>query len=187
MKLKSLFLALTALALVACDKTVTVKNGEVPADLLPLAQNLVGSYQGQFDGLSNGLDFSLDGNKLVVKARADLLGRNCATAVGALKSLTVESKDKSAVAITGATFELNPGSCREIEGRELDLSRVGSAAGTIAFHAEVFAGYRTEVERIPGYVACSVDRWGRQYCWQEPDRYRYYQVAQYLNGHFEKN
>jgi hypothetical protein len=66
MKTKLLSIALLTLVLSACDKVVEIKDGQLPADLVPFAQTLTGTYLGNFSRSANELKVALDGNRLSV-------------------------------------------------------------------------------------------------------------------------
>lgn len=188
MKLKSLYIAVLALGLVACDKTTQIQNGQVPAALMPLAQNLTGNYEGSFDGIANTLTVSLVGDRMVMSPRFDLLGANCASTVGNLQSVTLATKDKQVTAIKSADFALNPGNCaRSTAARNFTITNSVGRDGSMQMNVEMLVGYHWERYWEPGRVECTYNRRGESYCWQTPGYERSWQVADYATGSFTKH
>jgi hypothetical protein len=186
MKTKFFGLCLMALSLTACDKSVEIKNGELPAELVPYAQELTGTYEGKFNGVPNALTVTLVGNRLSATPAADLIGSTCASSLGDLTRVSYSAKNKETVRLTNASFAFNAGACgAAVEGRELEARGVKSRAG-VKLEISLLAGYRQETRIEPGQTVCHTDRNGRTYCHRTPDRIYTEMVPYYYSGNFVK-
>ncbi|NUM88358.1 MAG: hypothetical protein HUU37_04055 [Bdellovibrionales bacterium] len=109
MKSKLLVLA-AALLLAACDSTLDIVNGEVPANFLGNVQGLLGTWNGQFNQRALQVTISLDGNRLVWSSNDDMIAPACRSHVGNLKRVTYREKDGK-VEVTGAEFFFDANLC----------------------------------------------------------------------------
>jgi hypothetical protein len=172
MKLRISFLAVFSLFLfAACDKTVETPNGIVPDAWLPALQIFTGSYSGTMEKTATNLSLTLQGNKPVLNASADLLGPSCDSAIGELESISVDEK---AHTLSGMTFALDPGNCARIEGRTVNLIFSFAKDGSIADLA-VNILYRSDSDSI-----CTPGHNGIDQC--RPNL-----TYQYYSGSFKKN
>lgn len=109
-KLPLLALALLSLSFVACDKTIETPNGEIPSEYAAQVQQYMGSFHGQLEMQENDLSFSMDGNKVVLSSRKDLLQPICQSKIGAMKNFSY-AEDKGAIQVTSAEFDFNANLC----------------------------------------------------------------------------
>lgn len=183
MKIK--YLAFAVVLLVGCNKSVDIKDGQLPAELVPFAQKLTGTYEGRFNGVPNAVTLSLDGNKLVASTAQDLLGDGCGSSLGSLTRVAYSGKSEKDVEIKKAEFALNHGNCRgRAVGKELVLSGK-EKDGRYVLKATLLVGYHWEEEWEPGEVVCqpSGPR-GGGYCWRTPGHMRSVRVPDYEYGEF---
>ena len=184
MKLKML-LALSALALTACDKSVELVNGQLPAELVAPAQKLAGSYEGRFNGVPNTLTVAVEGDRLTLTPAADLVGSRCASRVGNAMRVLVSGKNEQ-VNLRGASFAFDPGACPSTEGRRLHVEMSTGRDGVQHVDVRLLVGTREHVRFIPGEVRCGTDRHGRTFCWQTPGRYERWLEPEFAFGRFSK-
>lgn len=119
-----LCLIVSTLALAGCNKTIDIKNGELPSGWVSYAEKFVGKYAGSFDGVKKELTISLVGNKLLLSSNEDLVDPRCGSAIGDLQSLRVthSKKHPETDSIIRATFAFDPKGCPLIQGSEVTLS-----------------------------------------------------------------
>jgi hypothetical protein len=115
-------LALIALSASACEKDIQIVDGQIPAQYLPEAQAMMGTYSGRFVNSSNALNLSLEGNLVVLTPAHDLIDVRCGSSIGALTSVGVTKDANKVHHITSATFDFNPGLCIDVQGDHIDLS-----------------------------------------------------------------
>lgn len=127
MKLRVLAL-LPLLALTACDEIET-PGGHVPKDYLSAAAKFQGVYTGQFGGVNTTITVAIEGDRPLVKVqnanRDDLIGAQCGSRVGFLKSFQGEQV-KGGYRLSSAKFAFDPGQCASIEGRTLTMKVIDS-------------------------------------------------------------
>lgn len=188
MKLQSLFLAFCALSLSACDKSVELKNGQLPAELVPYAQTLAGTYEGHFNGVPNTLNVVLEDDHLSLVPGADLIGSTCASSIGNATRVDVSERNKDVVGISNVTFSFDPGACvSTAEGRRLEVQVAAAHDDQARINVRLLLGYHMEWRYEPGRQVCGVDRFTRVVCWQTPGRYIQWREADYAFGSFVKH
>ncbi len=112
MKTKMLILALSCLALSACDDTMKTPNGQFPSEYLAVAQQYAGQYVGQVNRIANRAQISLVGNKPVLATAYDIVAPACNSKIGDMINFTYSKKD-GAVKIVGAEFSFDPNLCAD--------------------------------------------------------------------------
>jgi hypothetical protein len=106
------------LALTACNGRYKIKDGKVPAQFLPWAQNAVGTYEGSISdeyGRPRELVLQVqldDSGRLLVSSDRNLLDSPCETEIGLMQVLTVSS-DKDAPIEAQADFKVT-NKCKKI-------------------------------------------------------------------------
>ncbi len=131
--LQLLSLLVASFGLVACDQTVTVQNGQIPAQYLLAAKTIVGNYTGSAAGIPNTLTIALNGNQAALSGANDLLGSACHARLGELLSFTYNT-DSGTPVITGASFALDPGYCvTNVLASQVDLSFTGTRNFSLSF------------------------------------------------------
>lgn len=125
MKTKALLIAVAFLGLAGC-KTIEVKDGRVPNAYMSQAQQLVGTYRGQFNGVPGDLVVRFDGNRPEVtyinSQGSDLLNNGCQSSIGSLERVSIRGTEQHPQ-LSSARFAFSPGSCGQVvEGREVNLS-----------------------------------------------------------------
>lgn len=132
--------ALAMVGFSACDSKLEIVDGKIPAEFLPHAQSVVGSYVGQFQNQAMTLNTALGADqKLVLTPSADMAGPNCMSQVGQLKEIFYkEDSATKLVQITGATFAFNANQCAiEIIGTELKLDVTSDVGQPIQLDASI--------------------------------------------------
>lgn len=114
LKLKQSAMAVLALvALSACNEIET-PDGRVPAEFLGYAQQLVGSYGGQFEGQPTTIGLQMNGDMpyvTVTNTGNDILGPSCRSQIGQLVSIRGEKHNNNTYSLESATFAFSPGNC----------------------------------------------------------------------------
>jgi len=119
----SALLIAQSIVMIGCNHRVDIRNGELPSDLIPFAEQFVGNYSGDFNGQPANLSLELQGNKLIANTSRDFLGRDCLSSIKDLESVSIKRKKKVNKALVQASFALNKGRCNsEIDGQYLHLS-----------------------------------------------------------------
>jgi hypothetical protein len=145
---KLLSVVAVSFALVACDDTVKLTNGELPAEYIPYAQPLVGQYRGQIDRKDAEINLALNGNKIVYTG-TDPVAPACQSKVGDALKITYK-KNNGSVQITSATFAFDAGLCRaNVQGDTLYMSFENNAVDVSLLER---SSWRTECDDhyVPG-------------------------------------
>jgi hypothetical protein len=170
-----------ALALSACN-TVQTPDGKIPADFVGYAQQVMGTYTGEFNGRATQITLKLDGQTPVVSFsndQGDLLAKDCGSEIGRMTSITTDYVGLSNnEAISSATFEFSPGKCF-LEGHEMTFSFDSHQ------HLDLSVARETRVIHEPGYTNCGQDSMGHVVCYYQPgmDQIETF----YVTGHFKKS
>ena len=115
------FLGLT-LSLSACfDQTVEIKNGMIPAEFRPVAEKLMGVYEGDLERERMSLTFSMnDQGRIQVAPSRDLVGSACESKLGDLNRIYFKKLKSGEIRLTELEFDFNPNHCiHEIRGRNV--------------------------------------------------------------------
>lgn len=118
-----------ALLALGCQRA-SVRDGRVPAEVLPQARALSGLYLGKFAGREGKLRLALVGDRPVVlwqdaqdrRPGGDLLDPRCGSRVGRLKELRTRVTENGTEKIRSAVFAFDPGACSSVQGRTLEIS-----------------------------------------------------------------
>lgn len=123
---KAILLATCLLALTGCEK-IDLVDGRVPKEYLSQAQALVGTYNGQFNGLAMQLIVSMNEDQprfaLVNSQGNDLLEARCASQIGLVKSIELDSNH----VLEMATIDFNPNNCVSVLGKQITVKIAVSA------------------------------------------------------------
>lgn len=123
MKKMVLTLGIAFLALSGC-KEITIKDGRVPAEYLAQAKAMEGTYYGSFDGKRAQIKIRFEGDLAVLDYSdsygTDPIDPNCHSKIDLLKKVVLHKKDGQEV-LDQASFTFNPGTCRQVRGRTLDI------------------------------------------------------------------
>ncbi|MDR3606134.1 MAG: hypothetical protein P4M08_02005 [Oligoflexia bacterium] len=170
---KYLVLMLAVFGASACEKEIQIIDGKIPAQYLPEAQAVMGSYSGIFDDNSNVLTAQLSGNYVSLTAQQDLLDPRCQSHIGSLKTVGVTKDGQQNPHITSAAFDFDPNDCVSFSGRSLEL--FFQSNGVV--HARLLQTY----EPVPQCSAAGGYPGGVpiQNCWTD-------YVPVYLTGTFSK-
>ena len=110
-------------ALVGCNQTVKITDGQVPNELLPYVQKFLGEYTGQIEHRATSLVATLDGNRLVLKSIDDLIAPACMSKIGNLTKLTYEVEKDKSVTVKEALIDFDPALCaNDVKAKELEIS-----------------------------------------------------------------
>lgn len=98
--------------LTACEETLKIQNGKIPAEYVPFAQKFLGEYHGQIEFRPTSLIISLEeDNRLVLQSPNDLLAPVCRSKIGNLTQLIYKEGKNHSIKITEAIFDFDPHLC----------------------------------------------------------------------------
>lgn len=133
------------LSVLGC-KSVSIKNGRIPAEYLQQVKEIEGSYTGQMNYESVTLDVRLVGDYLKVTANPDILGSGCEARIGDLTKVWVKGQ-RNNYEVTDADFKFEPNLCStNVMGRTLSFS-VKKTNGIVKLNASI-------LERMDSHQVC---------------------------------
>lgn len=134
-------LALVALALTGCQE-VEFEDGRVPRQHLPLVQQFVGAYRGDFFEQPGTLRVRLDGDYVDIVFRGDWgydILRGCEAQLGRILGLKFRGHHQRELDFV--RFDFYPGHCADhYSGREFFVKIVPVANGKFRFETSVVKG-----------------------------------------------
>jgi hypothetical protein len=99
------------LVVISSCKPVDLESGRIPLAYVPFVRHLEGRYKGLFDSKEIYFDVYLEGDYLRVIPSRDLLGEECFSKIGDIKTVFAETNDFN-YDITNVDFVFNPNKCR---------------------------------------------------------------------------
>lgn len=174
--MKRLGILSSILLLCACHD-VSTPDGRVPAKYLDQAKKLVGTYVGQFEGVTTTLNLTFDVDRPVVMVindqGNDLLGPACHSTVGLMKSFSGDDSGLQSV-----KFAFDPGACTpEIEGKDI----------TFEFHHNYTQVLASILEGTQWGVGCLIAPATPPAPYPTPPPCQPQQTDVYLQGAFTRN
>lgn len=122
-KLGLIVSSLVIFGFTACNEKIEIKDGLVPEEALPYISGLLGTYHGEFDGVTMDFDLRLDGKKAILSSSKDVIDPRCESHIGNLKLVYIKTKNKKPVRIKSAHFDFDPNQCPgKVDGRTIQLS-----------------------------------------------------------------
>lgn len=122
--MKKLSLIFSMVLFFAGCKVVNIQGGHLPSEFLDKAKQFEGRYAGAYEGKSAEIHLFLRGDQPVLTfsdgESNDLLGAECSSQVGHLKSLLTAYRNSQEV-LDQMEFELDPGQCPSVQGRSVLL------------------------------------------------------------------
>lgn len=139
-------------------------------------ESYAGMYSGKFEGHKGMIHVEVSGGSMSVMFMGadgtdDILGNGCGSTIGKLLDLDMDGNE-----VDHATFAFNPGSCTDVEGREIVLDFGHKDGVPTKVSASVYA--RTETQWVN---QCHTDPHGGMHCWQTPES-----VPVYDSGSFRR-
>lgn len=115
--------AMSFLGLAGC-KPISIDGGHLPKQFLQQAKQFEGRYVGSFEGKKAEIVLFLRGDQPILKYKDqdsdDLLGTECQSQIGLLRTISVENKN-GRESLGQMEFDFNPGACLKVQGRRVSL------------------------------------------------------------------
>lgn len=112
------------ICLMGC-KTIIVKDGKVPSEILGQIKKYEGVYHGSFEAINSQIEIHFQGDipQLIYTNEFghEILDEKCHSKIGKLERLILLD-EPNRIFTSQAVFAFDPGTCTEVKGRQVILS-----------------------------------------------------------------
>lgn len=106
-------------------KTLIIKDGKVPSEVLAQIKKYEGHYKGSFETTNSQIEIRFQGDTPQLIYTGDfgeeILGEKCHSKIGKLEQLILLD-EPNRIFTSQAVFAFDPGACAEVKGRQIILS-----------------------------------------------------------------
>ncbi len=142
------------IVLTGCVETVEVRDGLLPDSALSLAASFAGRYSVVWGDRSTEIDFSLNGNRINLVQKSDLLGEDCGSQIGDLKRFITENQE-----IRRVTFKFFAGKCSgTVMGTELEFDFLENKPVKIALLKRMELADRCDYWHPPSEITSEISQ-----------------------------